>query len=102
MSPKGTRRCTVNRPTFRELMFQMDLVIGLDHSGRIEIMKNRYSGKTGEVKEVDEIVDILSLLLVKNLFNNRMKMFQEGMRISINEAIKKIIDEGRCKDDSIS
>lgn len=100
-SPLG-KRCKINRPTFRELLYKMDLVIGLKNNGEIDIMKNRYSGNTGPVKDVDQIVDVLSLLLVKNLFNNRMKVFQEGMRISIKEAIDKIIDEGRCEDDSIS
>lgn len=92
MAPKGTERC---RPTIGEQILKMDLIVGLDAYSRITIIKNRYSGNTGILRNPNEIVDILTLILAKNLFNDKMKIFQEGLRISIKEAIEKIINEGR-------
>lgn len=99
MAPVNPDRFRIKRPTLTELMYQMDVVLGVDRFGQIEVMKNRY-GNPGTVTDVKQIVDMLSLILVKHLFNNKMKIFQEGMRDSIKEAIEKIIEEGRCNNDT--
>jgi len=42
--------------------------------------------------ELDTAIDVLTDLIVSKKFNNNLKLFREGMKLEIAEAIKKIVN----------
>ncbi len=79
-------------PSLRDLMYSANVAIYLDQKTGVKVHKNRW-GATGKVS-TNQLIEILCLILVEQIFNGRMKLFQEGMRIRLIWAIKKIVKRG--------
>ena len=88
--------CTTNpykikRPTPLERTHSASLILYVDRIDGVHIAKNRY-GPSGNVN-TECLVDILSHILAEQVFDGRMVMFQEGMKIKLIKAMTKIIEE---------
>jgi len=79
-----------NSPTQR--LFRANFALYVDHEDGVRIVKNRY-GEAGKVSN-SYLVDSLCDILVQQVFNGKMLVFQEGMKQQLKEGIKKIIKEG--------
>ena len=69
------------------------IIIGIDNQSKINIMKNIFKPKKGELS-LYEAVEIFSEMLSKAAFDGKMDMFQEGMKIQLIDAITKTIKGG--------
>ena len=79
----------------RHLMHRLhnaDIVLYLDNNDGVYVAKNRW-GETGAVS-VRELINILTRILVEHIFDGRMKLFQEMMRVRLKGAIHKIVKDG--------
>jgi len=77
-------------PTQR--LFRATFALYVDKDDGVRIVKNRY-GEAGKVSN-SYLVDSLCDILVQQVFNGKMLVFQEGMKQQLKEGIKKIIKEG--------
>ena len=89
MAPKEYK---ISRPTQRELLYNANLAIYVDHKDGVMIHKNRW-GPHGKVN-TDELIEILCRVLVEHVFNGRMQLFQAGMQKRLRYAIKRIVKKG--------
>ena len=78
------------RPTTTELIYKAIYAISLSHDGKLSFIKNRY-GENKKDLNPQEAIDILSDILARNLFNNRMDLFQEGVKAKLVEAIQEVM-----------
>lgn len=72
-----------------QFLYESEITFMLQPKGRLHIGKNRF-GHTGDVN-LEEAIDVCSLMLVMSKYKGSMKLFQEGDRILIKEALKKIL-----------
>lgn len=86
-----TKPYKIKRPTPMERTHHATIKLYVDRRDGVYIAKNRY-GPTGNVN-TECLVDILSHVLAEQVFDGRMIMFQEGMKIKFIKAITKIIKE---------
>lgn len=91
-------------PTSIQHMHESDLVIMKKNKNikTLHIAKNRY-GRIGEApysvaiestlynKKLDEAIDILAEVIARKKFGGFTKVFEEGMKIEIINAVKKIV-----------
>jgi len=77
-------------PTQR--LFRATFALYVDKDDGVRIVKNRF-GEVGKVS-TSKLVDCLSDILVQQVFEERMLIFQEGMKQQLKQGIKKIIKEG--------
>lgn len=86
-------RPLIKRPTRNELLYNAELALYVNsRDGKVNIHKNRF-GPTGEVSTKD-LIDIVTRILVRQIFGNRMLVFRAGMRLRLKRAINKIVKEG--------
>lgn len=78
------------RPTINELIYNAIYAISLGHDGKLSFIKNRY-GENKKDLNPQEAIDILCDILARNLFNNRLDLFQEGVKAKLVEAIQEVI-----------
>jgi len=88
----SSRSLNIKRPTFTERMHSANMVIFVDRKDGVHVAKNRY-GPHGKVPTKD-LINLLTRILVEHVFDGRMRVFQEGMRIRLKGAIKKIVKDG--------
>ena len=88
----GSGKIKIRRPTQRELLFNANLALYVDHKDGVMIHKNRW-GATGKVN-TEELIGILCRILVEHIFDGRMKLFEEGMYIRLKWAVKRIVKRG--------
>jgi hypothetical protein len=79
----------IKRPTLTERMHKADAVIFVDQKDGVYIAKNRY-GTHGKIP-TPELTKLLSSILVHNIFDGKLKIFQEGLKQQIEESIKHTI-----------
>ncbi len=84
---------SITRPTRTEREFRADIILHVDSKNGTYIHKNRY-GPHGKVN-TEELVGILCHILSEHLFyNSKIKLFREGMRLRLKQAINRIIKKG--------
>ena len=89
----GIFKPLIKHPTRSELLYNADLALYVNaRDGKVYIHKNRF-GPTGEVSTKD-LIDILTRILVRQIFGNRMLVFRAGMKVRLKRAINKIVKEG--------
>lgn len=60
----------------------------------LEVLKDRWAvGDEKGFKTLEESIDILVNILIRLKFNDSNKMFQETVRLKLNETLKKILIE---------
>lgn len=82
------------RQSFTMKMYQASIVISLAREGKIEIIKNRWGPPKTEDVSTEEVIDIITTILAKHLFCDRMDIFQEGLKQQLIEVINKTIKGG--------
>lgn len=82
----------IKRPTYRELMYNALLALYVDRKDGVMIHKNAINGITGKVSSED-LVPILCRVLVENVFDGKMQLFQAGMQEKLERAVNQIIKE---------
>ena len=82
----------IKRPTQRELLYNALLALYVDRKDGVVIHKNCISGSTGKIP-TDELIPILCRVLVENVFEGRMALFQAGMQEKLERAVNEIIKE---------
>jgi len=82
----------IKRPSHAELLHRANLVLYVDYRDGVTIHKNRW-GPHGKVS-TKELIEILTRVLVEQVFDGRMKLFQGAMQSRLKGAIKKIVKEG--------
>jgi hypothetical protein len=82
----------IKRPTQRELLYNALLALYVDRKDGVVIHKNCFNGMTGKVP-TEELVPILCRVLVENVFDGHMALFQAGMQEKLERAVNRIIKE---------
>lgn len=67
-----------------------NVAITIDNKGKISYLKNRW-GEDKKDLNPQEVTILLSDMLARNLFNDRMAMFQESFKAKVVEAIREVI-----------
>lgn len=70
----------------------------LNRDGKLHLAKNKYGLKNGNLN-LKEAINICSLMLVMKKYLGAIKLFQEGDRVLIKEALNKILlnkEEQKC------
>jgi len=73
-----------------DVLSKSNVAIAIDQQGKISYLKNRW-GETKNDIHPNEVVVLLSDMLSRNLFNDRMSMFQEHFKEKVVEAIQEVI-----------
>lgn len=79
-------------PMSREKIYQAQVVIALGINHDIQIMKNRYTYNTGSV-DINIAIEVIADMLTRAKFDGSMKMFQEGMRLKLIEAMNDVLSD---------
>ncbi len=85
------------QPSMNQRLYDANIVIFLDRSGKIDVLKNRW-GPHGKEVNTDDLIEILCIILAEHLFKGIMKLFQEGMKEKLMCAMKKIIKKESSHD----
>jgi len=80
-------------------MYEANIVISLDHKNRINIIKSRFEKPKSNLNK-DEIIEVLIDTLCKYLYDGRMDVFQEGMKIQLKDAVKRTLKGGELNDNN--
>jgi hypothetical protein len=71
------------------LVEQADVAIIASRREGVNVIKNRYFGKTGKVEDTDELIVLLCRILVEHIFKGRMTMFQEAMKERMVKSLRR-------------
>lgn len=102
-------RVVAGSPSSMQHMYEADVVIMKKHErrggeNRLHIAKNRYSGVVGDAtysaaiettlytKSLEQAIDIVAEVIAKKKFKGITQVFEEGMKIELVEAMKKIVN----------
>ena len=92
--PSHTHGETTFSQSMNMKIYNADIVISLDKDAKVHILKNRYHWTHVNELSVDSVIDIITDILARNLFNNRLDIFREGLKTELIKSIKKTIKEG--------
>ena len=83
-------------------VYNSNIIIALDKNSKVNVLKNRWrwSHHVDDLS-LHEVIDILTEILTRNLFNNSLDMFREGLKIELIKSINKTIKEGVANADAI-
>ncbi|MFW9871843.1 MAG: hypothetical protein ACFFG0_01990 [Candidatus Thorarchaeota archaeon] len=87
------------RQSFTMKLYEANVMVSLNHKGKVEILKSRYG--SNEVT-TENLIDALTEILVKHIFNGGMDMFQESMKNELKKAIYKTLKGGVAECESRS
>lgn len=68
---------------------EADVAITATSGEGVNVIKNRYFGKTGIVEDTDELIVLLCRILVEHIFKGRMTMFQEAMKERMVKSLRR-------------
>lgn len=96
-----------NGPGSIQHMYEADVVImkkPRSHPDRLHIAKNRHTAIVGDAmystaiettlytKSLEQAIDIVAEVIAKKKFGGITQVFEEGMKIELVEAMKKIVN----------
>lgn len=84
------------RQSFTTKLYNSDIMLSLDHRSKIEILKSRYGYDKKELS-TEETIDIVTIILTRQIFDNNLDMFREGLKIELKKAITQTIKGGVAK-----
>ena len=85
-----THSCSNNLSiSIMDKIYNANIVLSIEHNGTIHVIKNRY-GSYG-MKSLDTIIDLMSRMLACTVFNGKLEIFQEGLKVQLVEAIAKVL-----------
>jgi hypothetical protein len=73
-----------------DTLYSSNLILCLMPNGFVRLLKSRVSEP--KYLTTNELIDILSTLLAKVKFKGTSKIFEEGMKQQLEEAIHNIVD----------
>lgn len=91
---------TIKEPATITGLYESIIAIVLDHKNQINIIKHRYASKEQNLS-INTTIDVMMDMLCRMIFNGRMELFQEGMKIKLCEALNEILKEGEINESSI-
>jgi len=77
-----------SHPIMRNDMYSQDFICSIGKDG-FKVLKNRYNGN--HELSTQELVPILSRMIVKNFLKDRMNCFEESLVKEITASIKKTL-----------
>jgi hypothetical protein len=75
-------------------LYNATIMLSLDHRDKVEIIKNRHG--SNEVTS-ENLIELLTEILVKHIFSGGMDMFQESMKNELKKAIYQTLEGGVAK-----
>ena len=81
-------------------LYEANIAIVLNHLNQIDIIKHRHEKREKNLS-IDKTIDVMMDMLCRMIFNGRMELFQEGMKIKLCEALNEILKEGEINESSI-
>jgi len=79
------------RRSIQEIVCSSNITICLNDNNDIEILKNRYDSIKPK-PSLEDLINILTEMLVRKIFRNNLDMFREGMKVQLIKSIKETIE----------
>lgn len=73
-------------------LYESSIALVLDYRNNINLLKHKYE-KLDHDLTINRTVDIMMDMLCRMIYQGRMDLFQEGMKIKLCEAIIKVLED---------
>jgi hypothetical protein len=81
-------------------LYEATLSISIDYKNKINILKHRYEPHKSDLS-IDDTINIMMDMLCRKVYDGRMIMFQEAMKINLCKAIKETLKGGDIDEDTL-
>jgi len=79
-------------------IYRANFILSVYDNDKIKIVKNIYSGCTGDV-DINQLIEIFSDLIIKKVSTN-IEFFDDSLKSKIENTIKNILEENKLMKDS--